>query len=109
VLLFERTVDLRSSLSAERFDANVYGAIPDRTKTMRDRVVLLIRRIAVPLGLVPRTMKRKALLKRAFYGELVDVPRELTNGLTRIEPLVPIGDGNGAAGFKVLYAIARPI
>lgn len=65
-----------------------------------------IKRLAVRLKLIPRTMRGKTLLKRVFLGPLLPVPAELTPGLAPVdEPrMVPLHD---SARFRIIYAVAR--
>jgi SAM-dependent methyltransferase len=54
------------------------------------------------LGLVPKTLRGRARLKRLVYRNLREVPPELPQGFAREAPRVPLG-GGGAKGFKALY------
>jgi len=65
----------------------------------------LVRRTAVALGFVPRTMQGKALLKRIFYGRLRAVPfRASTSSPSpRLEELGSLQSRR----HRVLYATAH--
>jgi ubiquinone/menaquinone biosynthesis C-methylase UbiE len=69
-------------------------------------IVSALKRAAVRLKVMPRTMRGKVLLKRLFLGPLLPVPAELTPGLA------PIQDPQRAviaeaSQFRILYAVAR--
>jgi len=100
--------ELRALLAAHGFETEVYGAFSVAPDTVRDKIVVCVKRVAVALHLVPKTMKGKEFLKRLFYGELFEFPREVQPGQGVVAPLVPIAEAAAAAGFKVLYAVARP-
>jgi ubiquinone/menaquinone biosynthesis C-methylase UbiE len=74
--------------------------------TLLHRGIALLKRTAVRLRLIPRTMRSKALLKRVFLGPLLPVPPELTAGLAPVdEPVAaPITE---SSRFRTIYAMAR--
>jgi SAM-dependent methyltransferase len=97
--------ELREMLCAERFSPSLFGAFPVTRETARDRVVSGIKRAAIRLGLMPRTMRGKRLLKRLFLGELVDFPAEMREGLASYREPVSLAPEEPAPGFKVIYAV----
>ncbi len=73
-----------------------------------NRIVSFIRQSAVKLGLIPKTMKSKELLKRIFYGKLIPIPKVIYDGLGKIEPLVPFNQKKDEVeNYKFLYLIAH--
>ena len=64
------------------------------------------RRVLEGLGLVPRTLRGRARLKRLVYGRLLEVPAELPADFAPVAPVTPLALGP-AAGFKVIYVSAR--
>lgn len=70
------------------------------------RVVSLLKRAAIRTRVIPKTMRGKELLKRAFLGPLLTVPPELTSGLAPVDEPVeaPIAE---AAKFRTIYALAH--
>lgn len=99
--------ELSDLLRAQGFTVELFGAFQVSTKSPRDRLVSFLKRAAVGLHLIPRTMKGKELLKRLFFGKLVTMPAELREGLERACPLVPLDGGRPVSTYKVLYAIGR--
>ena len=94
-------------LRREGFEADLFGAFPVGKESVKDRLVSVIRRIAVGLHLIPRTMKGKEFLKRVFLGRLTQMPPELTEGMAERQPLVPLKADGPVPGYKVLYAVGR--
>jgi ubiquinone/menaquinone biosynthesis C-methylase UbiE len=72
----------------------------------RQQVASIIKRTAVRLRLIPRTMSGKALLKRIFLGPLLPMPAELCSTLAPVdEPsTAPM---TASASFRILYAVAH--
>jgi ubiquinone/menaquinone biosynthesis C-methylase UbiE len=98
--------ELKQLLEANSFSATLFAAFPERTATARGRLVGRVRRFAVALHLIPRSMRGKELLKRLFYGQLTRLPPELVDE-GPVEELVPLQPPWTAAGYKVIYALAR--
>lgn len=65
-----------------------------------------IKRLAVRLKLIPRTMRGKTLLKRVFLGPLLPVPAELATGLAPVDEPLP-ASLHDSSRFRVIYAVAR--
>jgi ubiquinone/menaquinone biosynthesis C-methylase UbiE len=99
--------ELRELLERHGFAVELYGAFPVLKDSARDRVLSILKRAAVALHLVPRTMKGRAVLKRLFFGRLTPIPPEVTEGIADLEPLVPIATDTVNSSYKVLYAVAR--
>lgn len=99
--------ELFSLLRDGGFETEIYGAFPVTRGSMKARAVSAVRRAAVRLHLIPRTMKGRELLKRFFLGPLVAFPSEVAEGMapycapTSLYPNAPIRD------FKVLFAVGQ--
>jgi SAM-dependent methyltransferase len=98
--------ELRDMFESQGFAVTVLGAFRAAPSSLREGVVSIVKRAAVALDLVPRTMKGKALLKRLFFGPLQAAPAELVPGLSRLEVPVPIARGAADATHRVIYVIA---
>jgi SAM-dependent methyltransferase len=74
------------------------GLVPGATRNLK--------KWAVKLHLMPKTMRGKLLLKRIFMGRLVEVPSEIPEGVTVPRP-VPIASDGPAKGHLVIHCVAR--
>jgi len=92
---------LSQLLGAHGFAVRMFGAFPASTPSASGQIVSMVKRLAVALHLIPKTMKGKELLKRLFLGPLQPFPAELQSTAAS-QPLVPVS--SGAGGFKVIYA-----
>jgi SAM-dependent methyltransferase len=99
--------DLRALFQSQGFDVELFGAYPLHADGFKSAVVSSIKRAAVALHLVPRTMKGKELLKRVFFGPLVDFPAELAAGQGQAEPIAPWPPTDPADRYMVIYAAAQ--
>jgi ubiquinone/menaquinone biosynthesis C-methylase UbiE len=94
-------------LRTQGFKVELSGAYPASDSSAREKLLSLIKRAAVRLHLIPRTMKRRALLKRVFFGKLAMIPPEIDGDGADYDPPVPISAEAGEPRFKVLYAVAH--
>jgi ubiquinone/menaquinone biosynthesis C-methylase UbiE len=97
--------ELMSVVVAAGLRGQLFGGFRTTPNTARDHVVSFVKRAAVSLHLVPRTMKGKRLLKRLFLGRLMPVPRRIVDGQAAyLEPVPTTVDQ--APSFRVLYLVA---
>jgi SAM-dependent methyltransferase len=99
--------ELGELLERHGFGVELFGAFPVLKDSARDRVLSLVKRAAVALHLVPRTMKGREVLKRLFFGRLTPIPPEVTERMAELEPLVRIPTDTVNSSYKVLYAVGR--
>lgn len=100
--------ELRDLLRQKGFDKlEYYGAFPTKTISFSQKLVSLIRKLAVSLNLMPKTLKGRARLKRIFYGRLTPLPSEITDGMAKYIPPITIAHDSSNFEYKVIYAIAR--
>src|SRR5690606_18735415 len=84
----------------------LFGAFPAASIGARAQMLSGLKRMAIATGVMPRTMKGKALLKRLVYGPLERVPAEIEPPEDVVPP-VSLPTGASGSGFKVIYAIAH--
>jgi ubiquinone/menaquinone biosynthesis C-methylase UbiE len=97
--------ELRTLLSPS-FAVKIYGAFPVTTHGVIGKAVSVLKRLAVRLNLIPKTMKGKELLKRFFLGELKQFPCEL---LARAAPCTSLSEvkEDNCFQYKVLFAVGH--
>jgi len=83
-----------------------FGAFPTAAASPKQKIVSLIRRVAVTLDLVPKTLGGRERLKRVFYGSLTPLRPEVEDGMADVYPLVPIPGESPNSQYKILYAVA---
>lgn len=92
----------------EEHDLNVefFGGCPVAADSVGDKVISAIKRAAVTLHLMPKTMKVKEVFKRVFFGKLLSLEAELDDGIVEYSAPVLIPGDISNMQYKVLYAIA---
>lgn len=98
--------ELKSALVETFRSVDILFGFPVVHQTVLGFAVSTIKRVAVRLHLIPKTMGGKALLKRMFLGPLLPVPSELALGSAPIDqPLAASLDQSSR--FRIIYAVAR--
>jgi SAM-dependent methyltransferase len=99
--------ELAKLLESCGFDAELFGAYAGDSSSVRAWIVSEIKRVAVAIGLIPKTMRGKELLKRLFLGKLVQMPREIGWGMAAFEMPVPVEHSVPDREHKVVYAMGQ--
>lgn len=88
------------------FDVRCFGYLPIDAVSIRQRVLRPIKKLAVSLNLMPKTMAGKALLKRLVFGNLRTLPAEITSDMISYVPPSDIPADRPDRRHKVLYCAA---
>jgi ubiquinone/menaquinone biosynthesis C-methylase UbiE len=98
--------ELARALRRQDFDVQLCGAYRAAIETVRDKAVSALKRSAIFLGLMPRSMKSKEFLKRIFFGKLQPLPAEVEDGMAEYLPPEPVAADEPDTRHKILYAVA---
>jgi ubiquinone/menaquinone biosynthesis C-methylase UbiE len=99
--------ELAGELSQHGFSPSFWGYIDIRQVPMRQRILRPAKLIASKLGLVPKTMQGKKLLKKLFFGNMTVMPSDLANIVFDYSPPNPIVQNAANTFHKVIYCEAR--
>ncbi|HOX22312.1 MAG TPA: class I SAM-dependent methyltransferase [Elusimicrobiales bacterium] len=66
-----------------------------------------VKKTAVKLNLMPKTMRGKEWLKRVVFGSLVPLPAELDDGMADYDKPEPIAPGIPNTTHKVIFAVGE--
>lgn len=100
--------ELAQAMRAAGFEPDIKFCFPDKPKGLAGRAISSVRRAAVSMHLIPRTMRGKELLKRVFYGRVDPLERELQDGKESAAPLHEAPADHGPiTGFLVIYAAGK--
>jgi len=99
------SVELAGLFAAANLGVELYGYMPTNEVSWRQRFLRPIKRTAVGLGLVPRSMKGKRLLKRLVFGKPVTMPAELHGEPREFQPPTQIDVRVADSRHKVIYAV----
>lgn len=96
--------ELKQALQHSFATVELFSGFPV-SLTGSGRLISALKRAAVWLGVIPRSMKGKRLLKRLFLGSLITVPAEITDAFAPVDEPEPFAAGPSSQ-FKIIYAIA---
>jgi SAM-dependent methyltransferase len=99
--------ELYDLLSRFGFDCTFFGFQPVDRVPLRQKLLRPLKRAAVSLGVMPKTMKGKRWLKRLVFGPQQQMPTELTMAHGPYSPPMPISAHTPDRRHKVIYCAAR--
>jgi SAM-dependent methyltransferase len=99
--------ELAQMLEINHFQSSLYGGFRIAPAGSWPLMVSSLKRTAVSLNLIPKTMKGKEYLKRVFLGPLRYPPHELMPRPEVCQLPEPLHDLTNAPQFKVIYAVAK--
>ena len=99
--------ELQTLILQEFPQVNVFGGFSVVEKDLKNKVVSLIKRAAVSLHLMPKTMKGKEKFKRLFFGKLTPLPSEITEETATYFSPEHIPSNLPDFNHKVLFFIAK--
>lgn len=98
--------ELYDLLRARFAEVQISAAFSDEPDSLKEKIVSSIKRTAVALHIIPKTMKGKELLKRVFFGRLAPLPAEVSEGMADYIPPSPVQLNTPDLHNKVIYAVA---
>jgi len=101
------TVELDDLFADQGFAVECFGYLSVRDVSMRQRVLRPIKKLAVELGLMPKSTRGKKWLKRVVFGHMTTMPAEIDAGMAPYTPPVPVSVTEPDREHKVVYCAAR--
>ena len=103
------TVELYREFSIAGFDAELFGYLTVEGTSSWQRMLRPVKRAAIALNLMPKTMAGKRLLKRIVFGKPAIMPADITTVETEFEEPVSLRADTPNTDYKVLYCLATRI
>lgn len=108
---YHSSEEFRAALERHGLAVEIFGAFPceastGETSPLRGYIAPLARRIMEAFGLVPKTLRGRARLKRLMGHRLRPVPNEINEDFAPRAPLVALPRGP-VTGYKVIYVVGR--
>lgn len=99
--------DLSALCRKHGFTAALWGYVDVTQVSLRQKILRPIKRAAASLGLIPKTMGGKELLKRLVFGSMVDMPGSILEKPHDYAEPATIPADRPDTRHKVLYCAAR--
>lgn len=100
-------VELNELFARHGFKTEFFGYMPVGEVSIRQRVLRPVKKLAVMLGIMPKTTAGKKWLKRIVFGGLVDMPVEITAETSQYVEPTRISSSKPDTGHKVIYCVAN--
>ena len=84
--VYHGVVELRTLFDQAGFSTAFFGDVPVNRISLRQRVLRPLKRAAVALNLMPKSMRGKRLLKRLVFGAMTRFPAEITDSMVAALP-----------------------
>ncbi len=99
--------ELGEELDKLGFQCEFFGAAPIGAVSARQKLLRPVKMVAARLGLIPKSMAGKKLLKRLVFGQLVKMPAELRPQEAVYATPAVLPPGRADHAHKVLLCAAR--
>ena len=101
-------VELHQLFAERGFMAECFGYLSIRGDvSLRQRILRPIKKLAVKLGLMPKTTGGKKWLKRLVFGSMTRMPAEIKEGMIPYTPPTPLASSGPDREHKVIYCAAK--
>ena len=100
-------VELGFELGRYGFEVRCFGDTPVNAVALRQRLLRPLKATASRLGLIPKSMDGKKLLKRFVFGGLEPMPSEITYETARKQDVAPLDMTTPDRLHKVILCEAR--
>lgn len=88
------------------FQCEFYGYLPISKISLKQKLLRPIKKIVVNMGLMPKSMAGKKLLKRLVFGSLVPMPAEILPDMYHYKEPTPLSSDTSDNIHKVIYCAA---
>jgi SAM-dependent methyltransferase len=100
-------VELQRLFTGRGFTAEYFGYLSVHEVSLRQRILRPVKKLAVKLGLMPKTTSGKKWLKRLVFGSMTTMPAEIEEGKISYTPPVPLPSSEPDHEYKVIYCVAK--
>lgn len=99
--------ELNRLLRAHGFLPSFFGYLRTDLVSLRQKLLRPVKKAAVALNLMPKTMSGKKFLKRLVFGSMVPMPESITADMAPYSPPEAISPDAPDRVHKVLYCAAK--
>jgi SAM-dependent methyltransferase len=99
-------VELGRELGAAGFTTECFGDTPVTEVSARQRILRPVKAVASRIGIIPKSMAGKKLLKRLVFGSLEKMPAEVTAATAADVPPAPLPPDTPDLRHKVILCAA---
>lgn len=105
--VYHGVVELGKLFATAKFSTEYWGDVAVSSISWRQKILRPVKRLVVSLGLMPKSMAGKRLLKRLFFGQMLKFPREIhAFPPPTAKHLTPLQTGAPDRRYKVILCAA---
>ncbi len=105
--MYYGVVELHQLFARHGFAAECFGYLSMHEVSMRQRILRPIKKLAVKLGLMPKTSSGKKWLKRLVFGRMIQMPAEIKAGMIPFTSPDHLSAAQPDREHKVVYCAAK--
>ena len=103
-------VELKDLMARHGFTvAEMAGGTALGSVSLKQKILRPVKKIVVDLGLMPKSMAGKKLLKKLVFGNMIPMPHEIANDTAPVEAPVAISADTPCRDYKVLFCAGEKI
>ncbi len=99
-------IELSDILFKNNFSFNFFGDVSTKNISLRQKILRPIKKLAVNLNLIPKSMVAKKILKKLVFGNLVNLPFEIKDNMINYIPPKKLKSDKSDNEFKVILCEA---
>ena len=103
---YHGVVELGQLFAKHGFLSECFGYMPISEVSLRQKILRPVKKLAVMLGLIPKTTQGKKFFKRLVFGGLVKMPVDITADMFPYEAPQPLAPAVPDREHKVIYCAA---
>lgn len=100
-------LELKEILKKNNFNSKFFGDVSTANISIRQKVLRPIKKIAVKLNIVPKSMMGKKILKKLVFGNLVNLPYEIMDNLLEYKNPKILSSKKADREYKVIFCEAK--
>ena len=99
--------ELSDILESNNFTSQYFGDVSTKIISLRQKLFRPIKKIAVKINLIPKSMLAKRILKKLVFGDLVTLPHEIEDNMIEYKSPVKLDHNQPDKEFKVIFCEAK--
>lgn len=105
--VYHGTEELQQLFAKEGFSTECFGYMPVEALSLKQKILRPVKKFAVEMGLIPKTMAGKKLLKKLVFGGLISMPAEIRPEMYDYKEPEKLDCALPDTRHKVIYCAAR--
>lgn len=106
---YHNTIELTKLFERHGFKVKLFGDTPISAASFREKLLRPLKKAAIDLHIMPKSMDGKKILKRLVFGNMTKMPAEIDKNTSNFTPPRPISNDYPDTMHKVIFCEATKI